>query len=286
MIAIIKETLGEYGKDNAPLLAAALAYFSVFSLAPLLLVLTSALVFVGAGDAQAALMDEVRNLFGSSGAELIDSMIKGQAERGGGTLAAVVGGIALLVAATTLFAQLERVLNIMWGVQPEASSTLGSAKHVVMQRVRSLGLIAVIGLLMLLAVFLSTYVSAAISGATEQLWGGGVILTWLNRLVALALLAVAFGVVFTLLPNATVPRRAVVVGAAVTAVLFVLGSWAFGIYVTNVAIASAYGAAGSLVVLLLWVFISAHTVLFGAELTKVVARRQGDEVGIEPYADA
>jgi len=282
----VRETLRAYGNDNASLLAAALAYYSVFSLAPLLLVLTSVLVFVGAGDAQAAIMDEVRNLFGASGAELIDDMIRSQAERGGGTLAAVVGGVALLVGATTLFAQLERALNIIWGVEPELGSTLGGAKHILMQRVRSLGLIAAIGLLVLLAVFLSTYVSAAIAAAAEQLPGGGVLFTWLNRIVALALLAVVFAVVFTLLPNATVPRRAVLLGAPVTAALFVLASWAFGLYVTHVAIASAYGAAGSLVALLLWVFISAHTVLLGAEFTKVVARRHGDEVGIRRASDA
>lgn len=283
---IVKETAAEYGKDNGPLLAAALAYFSVFSLAPLLLVLTSVLIFVGAGDAQTAIMDEVRNLFGESGAELVDDMIQGQAERGGGILAAIVGGAALLVGATTLFAQLERALNIIWGVRPEATSTLGGAKHVVMQRVRSLGLILVISLLVLLAVFLSTYVSAAIAAAAEQLPGGGVLIGWLNRLFTLALLAVVFVVVFTLLPNAHAPRGPVLVGAVVTSVLFVLASWAFGIYVTNVAIASAYGAAGSLVVLLLWVFLSAHTVLIGAEVTKVMARRRGDHSGIQSASEA
>lgn len=286
MFDIVKQTLREYGEDKAPLLAAALAYFSVFSLAPLLLVLTSVLIFVGAGDAQATVMDLIRDRVGESGAELIEDMIESQAERGGGILATIIGTVALLVGATTLFAQLERALNIIWGVEPEPDSTLGSAKHMAMQRVRSLGLILVIGVLLLLAVFLSTFLSAAIGAATEQLPGGGVIYVWLNRLFVLAVLAVVFAIVFTLLPNASVPKRAVLIGAPVTAVLFVLASWAFGIYMTNVAIESAYGAAGSLVALLLWVFISAHAVLLGAEFTQVVARREDDAHGVQRASEA
>ena len=280
MFDIVKQTLREYGEDKAPLLAAALAYYSVFSLAPLLLVLTSVLVFVGAGEAQTTVMDLIRDRVGDNAAALIDDMIQSQAERGGGILATIIGTVALLVGATTLFAQLERALNIIWDVEPEPDSALGSAKHLAMQRVRSLGLILMIGVLLLLAVFLSTYLSAAIGAATEQLPGGGVIFVWLNRLFVLSVLAVVFGIVFTLLPNASVPRRAVLIGAPVTAVLFVLASWAFGIYVTNVAIESAYGAAGSLVALLLWVFISAHAVLLGAEFTQVVARREDEEHGV------
>jgi membrane protein len=283
---IVKETLRTYGERKAPLLAAALAYYSVFSLAPLLLVLTSVLIFVGAGDAQTTVIDVVSERFGESVAELIHDMIQSQAERGGGIWATIIGTIALLVGATTLFAQLERALNIIWDTEPDPDSALGSAKHLAMQRVRSLGLILLIGVLLLLAIFLSTYVSAAIGAATEQLPGGGVIWVWLNRLFALAVLAVVFGIVFTLLPNASVPKRAVLIGAPVTAVLFVLASWAFGIYMTNVAIESAYGAAGSLVALLLWVFISAHAVLLGAVFTKVVAQREDEEHGVRRPSEA
>jgi membrane protein len=280
MLEILKETVGEYGEDNAPLLAAALAYFSVFSLAPLLLIVITVLVFLGATGAQDTIMREIQNVFGAEGAQLVEGMIESQAERGGGTLAAIIGTLALIVGATTLFAQLERALNIIWGVEPELDSKLGSAKHLVMQRVRSLGLILAIGLLLVIAFFLSTFVSAALSAVGENLPGGAAIWQWLNRLVAFAVLALVFAIVFTLLPNATVPRKAVLIGAPVTAALFVLGTWLFGIYVSNVAVDSAYGAAGSLVVLLLWVYISAQTVLIGAEFTQVLARRVGDERGI------
>lgn len=281
MLEMLRETAREYGKDNAPLLAAALAFFSLFSLAPLLLILTSALVFLGATDALDTIMREGRNLFGAEGAELIEEMIEGRADHRGGTLAAIIGAGALLVGATTLFAQLERALNIVWGVEPQVDGALRGARHLLTQRARSLGLIGVLGLLLLLAAFLSTYVSAVLAGLAEQVPGGTTIWQWLNRLGAFAVLSVVFAIVFTLLPNASVPRLAVLVGAPFTAALFVLGTWLFGIYVSTVAIDSAYGAAGSLVVLLLWVYISAHTVLLGAEFTKALARRVGAESGIE-----
>ena len=281
MLETIKETVAAtvraYGDEHTPLLAAALAYFSVFSLAPLLLVLTTVLVFLGATDAKEAVMHEIEQRFGAGGVDVLEDMIASQAERGSGTIAAIVAAVALLVGATTLFAQLERALNIVWGVQPKVGGALGGVKHLLMQRVRSLALILAIGTLLLVAVFLSTYVSAALAGIADGLPGGGAVWAWLNRLGAFALLASAFAIVFTLLPNAVVPRTAVAIGAPVTAALFTLGSWLFGLYVSNVAVGNAYGAAGSLVVVLLWVFVSAHTVLFGATFTKVVAQRVGDE---------
>jgi membrane protein len=279
MLQVLRETANEYGSHNAPLLAAALAFFSLFSLAPLLLILTSALVFLGATDAIDSVMREIRHLFGADGVELLEDMIEGHTERGGGTLAALLGTGMAIVAGTTLFAQLERALNIVWGVEPELVGTIRSARHLLAQRARSLGLIAIIGALMLLAAFLSTYVSAVLVGLAEQVPGGTTLWQWLNRVGTFAILASVFAIVLTLLPNATVPRLAVLLGAVVTAALFVLGSWAFGIYVSSVAIDSAFGAAGSLVVLLLWVYVSAHAVLLGATFTKVVARRLGD--GIE-----
>ncbi len=281
MFEVLKETVRAYGDDNAPLLAAALAYFSVFSLAPLLLILTSILVFLGATDARETIMAEVEQLFGAGGVDVLEDMIESQAEQGGGILAAIIGAVAMFVGATTLFAMLERALNVIWGVQPEPGGALKGIKHLLAQRVRSLGLILAIGALLLIAVFLSTYVSAALAALSEGVPGSGAAWVWVNRLGAFALLALVFAIVFTLLPNAAVPRAAVAVGAPVTAALFVLASWLFGLYVSNVAVGNAYGVAGSLVVLLLWVYVSAHTVLLGAEFTKVVAGRVGDKRGIE-----
>jgi membrane protein len=276
MLDILKQTVKEYGEDNAPLLAAALAYFSVFSIAPLLILLIAVLVFFGAGDAQGTVLGIVEDVVGEGAAEMVETMIEAQEDEGGGTIATIIGIAVLLFAATTLFAQLKRALNIIWNTEPEPESAMGGVKNLVMTRVKSLGLIVAIGVLLLLALFLTTVVSAAVSAAGAALPGGPALWLMLNRVVAFAALVAVFVLVFRFLPNAEVPWRAILIGSTATAALFVLGSWLFGIYIANVAVDSAYGAAGSLVVLLLWVYFSAQIVLLGGEFTQVLARRESD----------
>jgi membrane protein len=285
MLEIVKQTVKEYGDDNAPLLAAALAYFSVFSIAPLLIIMIAVLVFLGAGGAQETVLGIVQEVVGDEGAEMVGTMIEAQAEQGGGTVATIIGIVVLLFAATTLFAQLKRALNIIWKTEPEPETKLGGIRALVMARVRSLGLILAIGVLLLLAFFLSTVVSAVVNAAGDALPGGPGIWLMLNRLVAFVALVLVFVLVFRVLPNAWPPWRAVWIGSVTTAVLFVVLAWGFGIYVSTVAVDSAYGAAGSMVVLLLWVFFSSQIVLLGGELTQVLSRRgKGDDAIKRPTA--
>ncbi len=282
MLDIVKRTVQAYGEDNAPLLAAALAYFSVFSLAPLLVVLIALLVFFGAGEAQATVLRLITDVIGAQGAATVATMIESQAAAGGGAIATATGVAVLLFGATNLFAQIERVLNVVWGARPQHASHLASAKHIVMTRVRSLGLIAAIGGLMLAAFLLTTVAGAAIAAVGDALPGGAWLWRTVNRLVAFGALVLVFALLFKLLPNAHVPWRATWIGATTTAVLFVLGSQLFGVYISNVAVASAYGAAGSLVVLLLWVYVSAQMLLLGAELTCELARARSLPGGEAP----
>jgi membrane protein len=274
MLEVIQRTVKKYGDANAPLLAAALAYFSVFSLAPLLVIVIAVLVFFGAGDAQATILGVISDVVGEEGAEMIGTMIEGQAAQGGGVVATITGVAILLFASTTLFAQLKRALDILWGTEPEHGSRLGGAKALVRTRLKSFGLVLGIGVLLLLAFFLSTIVSAAIAAAGDVLPGGAGVWLMLNRLVAFGALVLVFALTFQLLPNASTPWVPIWIGAAVTAGLFVLGTWLFGIYIAHVAIEGAYGAAGSLVVLLLWVYISAQVVLVGAALTRTLWLRR------------
>jgi membrane protein len=276
MLEVVQRTVKRYGDANAPLLAAALAYFSVFSLAPLLVIVIAVLVFFGAGDAQATILGVIEDVVGEEGAAMIGTMIEGQAAQGGGVVATITGVAILLFASTTLFAQLKRALDILWGTEPEPESKLGGAKALVRTRLKSLGLVLAIGVLLMLAFFLSTIVSAAIAAAGDVLPGGAGVWLMLNRLVAFGALVLVFALTFQLLPNASTPWGPIWIGAGVTAALFVLGTWLFGIYIANVAIEGAYGAAGSLVVLLLWVYISAQVVLVGAALTRTLWQR-GEE---------
>lgn len=272
----IQNTVKKYGEANGPLLAAALAYFSVFSLAPLLVIVIAVLVFFGAGDAQETVLGIVSEAIGEEGATMVGTMIESQAEQGGGVFASITGVAVLLFASTTLFAQLKRALDILWSTQPEVESRFGGAKVMAKTRLKSLGLVLAIGVLLLLALFLSTIVSAAIGAADHLLPGGAAVWLWANRLVAFAALVLVFAITFRYLPNADTPWRAIWIGSTVTAALFVLGTWLFGIYVANVAVANAYGAAGALVVLLLWVYVSAQVVLIGAAFTRALARRELD----------
>ena len=276
MLRTIQASLRTFTDANGPLLAAALAYFSVFSLAPLLVILIAVLVFFGAGTAQGTVLAIVAEVVGEEGAAIVGTMIEGQARQGGGVFATVTSVAILLFAATTLFFQLKRALDILWGTAPEPESALGGAKAFVRARAKAFGLVLAIGLLLLLALVLSTVVSAAVSAAGDVLPGGPAPWRILNRLVAFGALALVFGLAFRLLPNATAPWRAIVIGSLVTAAAVLLFTWLFGIYIANVALAGAYGAAGSLVVLLLWVFFSAQVVLIGASLTRTLA---GDTVG-------
>jgi len=276
MRRIIEASLKRFTDGNGPLLAAALAYFSVFSLAPFLVIVIAVLVFFGAGDAQTTVLAIVADVVGEEGARLVGTMIEGQARQGGSVFATVSSVVILLFAATTLFFQLKRALDLLWGTVPAPESALGGAKALAWARVKALGLLLAVGLLLLLALFLSTVVSAAISAARDVLPGGQAPWRTLNRLVAFGALASVFGLTFRLLPNATAPWRAITIGSLLTAALIVLFTWLFGIYIANVAVAGAYGAAGSLVVLLIWVFFSAQVVLIGASLTRTLA---GDAVG-------
>jgi len=272
MRRIIEASLKRFTDANGPLLAAALAYFSVFSLAPFLVIVIAVLVFFGAGDAQTTVLAIVAEVVGEEGAAIVRTMIEGQARQGGGAFATATSVGILLFAATTLFFQLKRALDILWGTAPEPESVLGGAKVLAGARAKAFGLVLAIGLLLLLALVLSTVVSAAISATGDLLPGGPAPWRILNRAVAFGALVLVFGLTFRLLPNAAAPWRAILIGSLVTATVVVLFTWLFGIYIARVAVAGAYGAAGSLVVLLLWVFFSAQVVLIGASLTRTLAR--------------
>lgn len=271
MLRTIQVSLKRYSDANGPLLAAALAYFSVFSLAPFLVIVIAVFVFFGAGNAQGTVLAIVSQVVGEEGAAIVRTMIDGQARQGGGAFATVTSVAIVLFAATTLFFQLKRTLDTLWGTATEPKPGLGGVKALVSARARALGLILSIGLLLLLALFLSTVVSTAISAVGDVLPGGPGPWRTLNLLVAFGALVVVFGLTFRLLPNATAPWRAIAIGSLVTAALVVLFTWLFGVYISSVAVAGAYGAAGSLVVLLLWVFFSAQVVLVGASVTRTLA---------------
>lgn len=287
---LLKETVSEWKEDKASRLAAALSYYTIFSLAPLLLVTITVVGFVmEPGDVKGELYAKIRDLVGEDGAGMIETMVDNAAASDAKGIAAVVSVVTLLLGAAGVFNALKDALNTIWNVQPAPGRGLvGTLKD----RLLSFSLIPAIGFLLLV----SLIVDAVLSALSNSMSGMFLSDVWVQtiRVVSLAVsfgvITVLFAIVYKVLPDAQVAWRDVWIGAAVTSLLFTLGRFAIGLYIGNSSTASAFGAAGSLIVILLWIYYAAQLLFFGAEFTQVYARRYGSkivpEAGAEPLTDA
>lgn len=282
MMQLLKQTFGEWRRDNVGVLAAALAYYAVFSLAPMLIIVIAVLTFFGRGDAQMAIMEQVQAVAGQDAAQLVRSMIENRQATGGNVLATIVGLGLVLVGSTGVVVQLQNALNLIWNVKVEPERA--GLRRTLRVRVKSLVLILGAGLLLLVALVGTAVLRFVATLAREQVPQTSAVLALLDPLILIVVSGLAFALVFKFLPNVRIPWRTVVVGGLVTAVVFVLGNWLLSLYLSRGAVAGAYGAAGSLVAILLWVYVSAQILLLGAEFTKVYARRRGDPIVPDAHA--
>ena len=276
---LAKETWAEFSDDKAFRLAAALAYFTALALAPLLLVVISiAGMIYGEQAARGEVVGQIKDLIGDEGAEAVQTMLARSQPENGGILSLVIGGVTLLVGATGVFTQLQDALNTVWDVDPKKSSA-GGFWGMLKERLLSFSMVC--GLAFLLLVSLAA--SALMSGLSEALreWlPDSVGLLWIGDVVlSAALTFLLFAMIFKFLPDVDLKWSDVWVGAGITTVLFIVGKYAIGLYLGNVAVGSAFGAAGSFVVLLTWLYYSSLIMLFGAEFTQVYATRQGTRTG-------
>lgn len=278
MLEVLKQTFSEWQEDKVPMLAAAVAYYTMFSLAPLLIIVIAVMSFLGQGDAQGQIVGQISNAVGENVGDLVGTMIENRQEQGGNVLATIVGVAILLVAATGVFTQLQNALNIIWDVKPDPERS--GIAQILRVRLASLGMVLAIGFVLLVSLVLSTVLSGLISSADDVLPGAEALWPILDWLLSLAVITLLFAMIFKVLPDAKITWGTVWVGALATALLFVLGKWLLGLYLSRAAVAGAYGAAGSLVVLLLWVFYSAQILLLGGEFTQVYSKRTGR--GIQP----
>jgi membrane protein len=278
----LKQTAVEFREDRVPRLAAALAYYTVFSLAPLLvIVIAVAGLAYGSTEARSQLVAQLQEQFGPQTAGLIETMIKGASRGGSGVLATIVGIGALLIGATSVFVQLQRALNEIWDAAPDRS---GGLVHLLLVRLQGLGLVLGLGLLLIVSFAVQAALNVIISNFAGILPGSDVLWFVANQLLTLAVFMLVFAAIFRVLPDVDLSWRNVLAGALLTAVLFKIGEVLIGIYLGVSGVRSAYGAAGSLVVLLLWVYFSAQILLFGAEYTQVATRRRGQEEPAAPEA--
>lgn len=275
---LARDAVSAWIDDDAPGMGAALAYYTLFSVAPLLLIViaVAGLVF-GEQAARGEIMNELSELFGRDGARLVENLLGSVNRPGAGTLATLVGVGMLLVGATTVFAQLQASLDRIWRA-PEEPRTPGWWGWL-RRRLLSLGMVMGLGFLLMVSLAVSALLSAL--GRWWAPWfseGAVLLLQLINTLVSLLLLATIFAMIYKWMPRVRVAWRDVWMGALITAVLFTLGKALIGMYIAYSGVASAYGAAASLVLLLVWVYWSAQIVLLGAEFTWVWANRCGSHL--------
>ncbi len=273
---LLRDSFQEWQRDRASLLAAALAYYTALSIAPILiLVIAIAGFFLGQDSVQGEVFRQLQIRIGTRGAESVQLMLNHAGSHPSGATATVISLILLFVSASGVFNQLRESLNLIWGI---SISPKFSLKNLIKKRILSFSMIPVIGLLLLI----SLAMSAILSGLSEVLFGSTrdwlPLLKFLNFLLSSTVTTLLFALVYKVLPDAKVDWSDVWTGAIVTTVLFNIGEWAIGLYLANGSVTSIYGAAGSFVVLLLWIYYSAQIILFGAEFTQVYTNQYGSRI--------
>ena len=268
LTALLRQAGAAWLDDDAPTLGAALAFYTLFSLAPVLIVAVSVagLVF-GHKAAQGEIVRQFQGLMGTQGATAIEVILQSTNRPGLGVLATALSLIAILVGASGAFNELQDALNIIWKVHSTKSFWRVALRH----RVFSLGLVVATGFLLLTSLVITASLSAAERLVGTLLPISIVVLQSMNFVFSFVVITLLFALMFKLIPDTIIPWRDVWMGAAVTSLLFTVGKVLIGFYLGHSALTSAYGAAASLVVFLIWIYYSAQILLFGAEITHVYA---------------
>jgi membrane protein len=274
--ALLRDTVYAYVEDEALTRGAAISYYTVTSLGPILVIVVAiAGLAFGKEAAQGAIVEQLSGLMGQQSAELIQSALKGASGLSSGILAGAVGLAALLVTASGVFVEMQTALNVIWHAQPKG----GTLTRMVRARATSLGLVGALGFLLLVSLVISTLLSAIGSYVDNIIPFGHLILRIIYLAASFALIAAMFAAIYKILPDRDIAWRDVRHGAIVTAVLFTIGKYLISLYIGSSAIATSYGAAASVIVMLLWLYYSAQIFLLGAEFTKVFALRRGSHSG-------
>lgn len=277
---LAKETFTDFSNSNPTVFAASLSYYTMLSLPSMLvLIISSAGALLGEEAASGKLYQQIQGLVGPQSADAIQGIVQNVNQTGGSTLATVLSIITLVLSATTVLMTLQNALNHIWGVKVQAKSKWWL--KTILDRVFSMAMVVSLGFLLAVSLLMDTVISA-IQGSLENLLGEtSVYLIWIaNNLISLGIATVVFAMIFKILPDVKLRWRDVWAGAAFTTILFVIGKFLIGLYLGNSSLTDTYGAAGSIVVILIWVYYSSIIVLFGAECTQVYARRMGN--GIQP----
>lgn len=279
---LLKETFSEWNQDKAERLAAALAYYTVFSLAPLLIIVIAIAGSVfGEQAARGEIVEQIQGLVGKDGAEFIQTAIQNAHKPKAGAIASIISVVVLLFGASWVFGALQDALNTIWGVQPKPGRNVIS---MVRSRFLSFTMILGVGFLLLVSLVISAALAAVVNFLGHALPGFDLLWQLVNFILSFVIITLLFAMIYRILPDVKIAWSDVWIGAAITSLLFTIGKFLLGQYIGNSSFGSTYGAAGSLVVVLVWVYYSAQILFFGAEFTKVYTRKYGS--GIVPNENA
>lgn len=277
---LLKQTFSEWLEDKAPQLGAALAYYTVFSLAPLILVLLAIIGWIFQNDPAGAwkkVTEQMSYFLDKSAVDVVQNIAQQAAQPTKGLLATMIGILLALFGASGVFGQLQDALNTIWGVKAKpGAGILGFLRL----RFLSFAMVGGVCFLLLVSLTLQSVLKGFSHYVQAVLPGGIVIAMAVYWIFDLAVVILLFAIIFKFLPDAKIQWRDVWIGAIMTAIFFAIGKWALGLYLGSGSAASAYGAASSLITLLLWVYYSSQILLFGAEFTQVYACQAGR--GVEP----
>jgi membrane protein len=269
----LREVYDEWGDDGVLAHGAALAFYTFFSLAPLLVLAIAVAGFAfGQAAAQGEIVTQIQDAIGPDAARAVQSMLAQASRPASGITATVVSLLTMFFGASGVFGQLQYSLNTIWGVKPKPH---GAVRSALQRRATSFGMVLAIGLLLLLSLVVSAVVSAVRETLQEHAPVLARILPSVNLLVSLVTMTALFALIYKVLPAIRLAWRDVWIGSAVTAVLFLLGQAVITLYLAHATTSSIYGAAGSLILLLSWIYYSAQVVLIGAEFTEVYSRHFG-----------
>jgi membrane protein len=271
--SLLKDTFNAWREDKASRLGAALAYYTIFSIGPLLLVIIAVVGFVlGRQATEGTLVGTISGVVGSDGAKVIQDAVKNASKPGAGILASVIGLVTLLLGASGIFGQLQDALNTVWKVEPpEGGGIIGMLKARIPPFLMLLGC----GLLLLASLVANSVLSVLGNFLSTTLPGGALLWQVVNFVITLGVMTLLFAMIFKVLPITEIAWKDVWVGAALTSFLFTVGQFALAFYLSISNVGSPYGAAGSIVVVLVWIYYSAQILLFGAEFTRVYSERHG-----------
>ncbi|MEM7716929.1 MAG: YihY/virulence factor BrkB family protein [Cyanobacteria bacterium P01_A01_bin.68] len=273
---LLKETFKEWNEDKASRLAAALSYYTVFSLAPLLII-TIAIAGTVFGDdaARGEIVRQIQGLVGKDGAEVIQTALENAQRPDTRNLASIISIGVLLFGASNVFAQIQDALNTIWEVQPKPGRSLVQTLR---KRFLSFAMVGGVGFLLLVSLVVNTGLAAMVNYFSNLVPGVDWIWQVANFAISFGVITVLFAIIYKFMPDVKIDWSDVWVGSAITSLLFVIGKSLLGLYLGNGSFGSAYGAAGSLVVVLAWINYAAQIIFFGAEFTQVYASKYGSRI--------